>query len=110
MGIAQVPSPGSQGMGMPEGVPTNLSRVEERMLADELRALQVRRTATMTPIHRPSASEAAVRPSHAPTEPEIEELTADDLMLEEAEYAPAAARATATSRDTNRLRIDEFDD
>jgi hypothetical protein len=93
-------------------------QLEERLLAEELRELQQRRasaSARETHRDRPERPERAELP--APTssmpEPELEELSADDLLLDEPEPAQAAevaAAAAALDDEPDRLRIDEFDE
>jgi serine/threonine protein kinase len=108
MGIAQVPSPGSQGMEnersseRTQGV--SAEQLEERLLADELRALQKRRT--MHGIAREHAGDdIELPPADERLEPELEELSVDDLLLDEADSPPRPAAAAP-----ERLRIDELDE
>jgi serine/threonine-protein kinase len=118
MGIAQVPSPGSQGSSEQPRSVLSSEQLEERLLAEELRELQQRRasaSARETHRDRPERPERAELP--APTssmpEPELEELSADDLLLDEPEPAQAAevaAAAAALDDEPDRLRIDEFDE
>jgi serine/threonine protein kinase len=107
MGIAQVPSPGSTGLDSSSPDKASMlsaEELEDRLLAEELRALQQRRTGATASPETP-APEPTGEPPRA--EPELEELSADDLLLDEGEPA-LAARATAAAPE--RLRIDEFDE
>ena len=116
MGIAQVPSPGSTGSPSMQPAPTSGSEaprpssaaeLEERLLAEELRELQQRR-------NNGGGTPAKENGAGLPLESELEELSADDLLLDESEQgAPhelRAAAAAASAATTERLRIDEFDE
>jgi serine/threonine protein kinase len=114
MGIAQVPSPGSQGMSSDSDAdsdkPASLAteQLEARLLAEELKTLQLRRSARVS---RPTPPERPVEPALRALETnlrdselDLEELNVDELLLDESEPpGPAAARL-------ERLRIDEFDE
>jgi eukaryotic-like serine/threonine-protein kinase len=113
MGIAQVPSPGSQGSAPPENGRGGVSaeELEERLLAEELRELQQRRGSAQagradTLRERPERVERPT-PQQGLPEPELEELNADDLLLDDPDtVAPVAAADSPASA----LRIDEFDE
>ncbi len=107
MGIAQVPSPGSTGMDSDRGPPAvSAEQLEERLLADELRALQQRRGQTLA---RGRAAEETARDTlEAPPEPELEELSVDDLLLDEADSVQREPEAAAAAPAP--LRIDELDE
>jgi serine/threonine-protein kinase len=113
MGIAQVPSPGSQGLEALSEKPSSpvlaAEELEERLLAEELRALQQqRRSANGTS----SSPEGGAEPTQTRTraEPELEELSADDLMLDEADHRGEGEAVAAAAAAPERLRIDEFDE
>jgi serine/threonine-protein kinase len=109
MGIAQVPSPGSAGSDAPRPS-LSAEELEERLLAEELRELQQRRTAGAKEAARERAE--TLPPPSAPAsaaEPELEELSADDLLLDEPEPAPSGVLAQLDAS-PDRLRIDEFDE
>jgi serine/threonine-protein kinase len=118
MGIAQVPSPGSQGLdSAPEKGGLSAEELEERLLAEELRALQQRRTASGSSAPELPTVDMASNADAPAIEPEIEELSAEDVLLDEVEpgprkrdAAPAAAAAVAAPAVPERLRIDEFDE
>lgn len=104
MGIAQVPSPGSQGLE-PDAEKAGLSELEARLLAEELQALQQRRSSAAA---RAAAEGArSVEPpamrQREPPEAELEELNVDDFLDEAPLARPPAGSA-------ERLRIDEFDE
>jgi serine/threonine-protein kinase len=107
MGIAQVPSPGSQGSDAPRPS-LSAEELEERLLAEELRELQQRRSSNGAP---KDSARAGAQTEAGALEPELEELSAEDLLLDESEATalplegvPQAAAAP------DRLRIDEFDE
>jgi serine/threonine-protein kinase len=127
MGIAQVPSPGSQGLEAGGDKPAvSAEELEERLLAEELRALQQRRTASGSSAPELPPPDMASNADAPAVEPEIEELSADDVLLDELEPGPrqreAAAASAAPASETEvpapasspalpeRLRIDEFDE
>ncbi len=127
MGIARVPSPGSQGSPSESAAlrPALTSeQLEERLLAEELRELQQRRVSSAaardTAADRPEFSTTAASTGSAPAlrggasiaaEAELEELSADDLLLDDPDqtHLPGTAAAGAPT-EPNRLRIDEFDE
>lgn len=124
MGIAQVPSPGSQGLEPgAEKAAVSAEELEERLLAEELRALQQRRTASGSSAPELPPPDMASNADAPRVEPEIEELNAEDVLLDELEPGPrnrAAATAAASDEEKpapasspalpERLRIDEFDE
>jgi len=97
MGIAHVPSPGRQGQeptsDRPAAATVSPEELEERLLADELRALQQRRSE---------------RDQELQAESELEELSADDLLLDEPDTQTMDEGEAAVANSP--LRIDEFDD
>lgn len=116
MGIAQVPSPGSQGMESDSERSAGLAaeQLEARLLAEELKTLQERRSARVprpTPPERPVQAAVRLLSDQArglEVELELEELNADELLVEEAETAEQMHAAAAS--EPERLRIDEFDE
>jgi eukaryotic-like serine/threonine-protein kinase len=112
MGIAQVPSPGSLGSGSdPARSALTSEQLEERLLAEELRELQQRRASSSASAARDTARERhelAAATSSTP-ESELEELNADDLLLDDPDQPHLPDVASAAS-EPNRLRIDEFDE
>jgi hypothetical protein len=119
MGIAQVPSPGSQGNEPAARTGLSPEQLEERLLAEELRELQQRRGGAAP--QRDTLRERPDRPTPTPSAPlpeaDLEELSPDDLLIDESEpvFEPDAADAPGVAAgpaetDVNRLRIDEFDE
>jgi serine/threonine protein kinase len=108
MGIARVPSPGSQ-LVAEDGSPRAAlaEELEERLLAEELRELQQHglhldgSPPTAMPLEPVALSLAA----DTELEADLEELTVDDLFADEGESLSSASGAAAESE---RLRIDEF--
>lgn len=120
MGIAQVPSPGSQGADTdPERVAgVSAEQLEAKLLAEELKALQQRsassRAPRPTPPERPIdpalvAALNQVPPPALPPDAELEELNVDELLLDDGD-AGARPLAAAAPPVPERLRIDEFDE
>jgi serine/threonine protein kinase len=116
MGIAQVPSPGSQGLDAADKGALSAEELEERLLAEELRALQQRRTASGSSAPELPTVDMASNAGSPALEPEIEELNAEDVLLDELEPGPRSREAAAAASDASavdsaeRLRIDEFDE
>jgi serine/threonine-protein kinase len=113
MGIAQVPSPGSQGMDSGEDPGLLAEQLEARLLAEELKTLEERRSnRKLTPPERPvepalsALSGIAVQPV---PDSELEELNVDELLVDETEPVDEAVAAAAPAQ-PDRLRIDEFDE
>lgn len=106
MGIAQIPSPGSQKTDTEQDAgESGISDVEARIMADELRVLQQRRGGGSTEPRRDSTIDTLLPVATAGVlESELEELNIDELLMEDAPLERVAAGAP------NRLRIDEFDD
>jgi hypothetical protein len=104
MGIAQIPSPGRSGVDTPgSDRPATVSprELEERLLAEELRELQQRR-ADPAPARERGAGAVAVAQE---IQHDLEELSADDLLVDEPDTAAGSA-----PHPLERLGIDEFDD
>src|SRR6185503_2880285 len=104
MGIAQIPSPGRAGVEQGgERVATVSPReLEERLLAEELRELQQRR-AEAAPARDRGAEAVAVAQE---IQVDLEELSADDLLVDE----PDSDSSVSAPHALERLGIDEFDD
>jgi serine/threonine-protein kinase len=109
MGIAQVPSPGSQRSEIRQDADGGgLSDIEARMWADELRALQQRRGGAISESGRTTAAETLVPVATAGAaegDLELEELNVDELLMDDSVPLDRAVAAAP-----NRLSIDEFDD
>jgi hypothetical protein len=115
MGIASVSSPGTKGLpssGPPAtgGGGLSAEELEQRLLADELRQLER---------ERPAAAGAAAARTTPVVEPvdeddfetDIEELNADDLLVEEPlPRSPAAASSPLPVARDDRLGLDQFDE
>jgi hypothetical protein len=105
MGIAQVPSPGSQTPDSDRAGAVSAEALEERLLAEELRALQRRRSSGAGQERADDSTRFRVDES---AEPELEELSADDLVVDEPDASDDLAAAAASA--APRLRIDELDE
>ncbi|MFI5306756.1 MAG: serine/threonine protein kinase [Polyangiales bacterium] len=104
MGIAQVPSPGSQATESDRAGAVSAEALEERLLADELRALQRRRSSEAGRERTDDSTRFDVDDT---LDQDLEELSADDLVVDDAEGPDAAALDAEAAP---RLRIDELDE
>jgi len=110
MGIAQ--TDGSPESTRPASNPALGSRpgdrtaaMEEKLLSEELRALQSQRRAGPSPA--PAARPAFDNREDIELETEIEELNPDELLLDEEDWSHEAPR---TAGEPDRLGLDAFDD
>jgi hypothetical protein len=106
MGIAQVPSPGRAGVengGSERAAALSSRELEDRLLAEELRELQQRR-AESAPVRERGAEAVAVAQE---IQHDLEELNADDLLVDEPDSIPGTGSAP---RPLERLGLDDFDD
>lgn len=119
MGIARVPSPGSQALNLEEG-PAALSaeELERRLLAEELRELQqsgfnldsIAGTDFAVGALPPAAPRAELLEEDDEAEMGLEELTAADLFPEDALSLDVLSPTNGSSDQAGRLRIEEFDE
>jgi serine/threonine protein kinase len=113
MGIAQVPSPGSQGMDLEQDKTLAAEQLEARLLAEELKAIEQHRSASVAArdTQRESPANPAALLPHDMFEVELEELSIDEMLLDEGEPSPhSRGSAVAAAGSPERLRIDEFDE
>src|SRR5690349_2221010 len=91
MGIAQIPSPGKSGVeasGSDRPGTVSPRELEERLLAEELRELQQRRAEPTAANSRTPAGNVAVAQE---IQQDLEELSADDLLVDEPDSAAGSA-------------------